>query len=273
MNEDTAVALSLFGTIVTWALAWLLIVDHRNKRGENIFVSHLLGIFIGSGAAFGAFCVTGALFLPNDSANTAIGIGIVGAAILSVYWLAFLFSKRTVVRQQQNKTVDYKVMRQKNDAAQQQKSEQRTQKTQILGMSFGNFYQERSESHLKFWLAIFFFAAVIYVAVFMLVDSDLDGFTRFLVGFVGVTLAATMYAVSCLLIVPIIFILLVLFPFISFSIFLEARLRMWKNIPYVSPILDSYAVSDITSASSTNNHWVFPFAMGLWLGHMWGDDD
>jgi hypothetical protein len=82
-----------------------------------------------------------------------------------------------------------------------------------------------------------------------------------------------MYAVSCLLIVPIIFILLVLFPFISFSIFLEARLRMWKNIPYVSPILDSYAVSDITSASSTNNHWVFPFAMGLWLGHMWGDDD
>jgi hypothetical protein len=122
-------------------------------------------------AQLARFCVTGALFLPNDSANTAIGIGIVGCAILLVYWLAFLFAKRTVVRQQQNKTVDYKVMRQKNDAAQQQKSEQRTQKTQILGMSFGNFYQERSESHLKFWLAIFFFAAVIYVAVFTTATS------------------------------------------------------------------------------------------------------
>lgn len=273
MSENASVALSLFGTIVTWALAWLVVVDHYNKRGENLFASHLLGACIGSGAAFGAFCVTGALFLPSNSTNTVTGIGHVGAAILLVYWLAFLFAKRTVVRQQQNNTVDYEAMRQKNDAAQQKKAEQRAQQTQILGMPFSDFYQERSESHLKFWLIVFFFVAVIYVAVFMLANSGLDGFTRFLVGFVVVTLAATMYAFSCLLIVPIIFILLVLFPFISFSIFLEARLRMRENIPYVSPIFDSHALGEFTSASSTNNHWVFPFAMGLWLGHMWGDDD
>lgn len=95
MSENASVALSLFGTIVTWALAWLVVVDHCNKQGGNLFVSHLLGIFIGSGAAFGAFCVTGALFLPSDNASTATGIGNVGAAILLVYWIVYLFATRS----------------------------------------------------------------------------------------------------------------------------------------------------------------------------------
>ncbi len=268
MSENASVALSLFGTIVTWALAWLLVVDHCNKHGENIFVSHLLGICIGSGAAVGAFCVTGALFLPSDSANTATGIGNVGAAILLAYWLAFLFAKRTVVRKQQNKTVDYEAIRQKNAA-------KRAEKEKALGMPFDTFYTERTESHLMLWMVILFFAAVIYVSVFMLSDSGLDGLTRFLIGFVAVTLAFGLYAVSCIVILPALLICLVLLPFVSISIYLEAWLRIRENIPYVAPTIDtSFLDTDASLSSQSDNYrWLFPLAMGLWLGHMWCDDD
>ncbi len=266
MNEDAAVALSMLSTIIAWSLALLWVAEYLDLKIKNRFVSHLLGAVIGFGAAFGAFCLSGALFLPSTHDDNTTIVGNIGAAILLAYWVAYLFAKRSLVRVKQNKTIDHAAIKKK-------KADARAQQEKVLGMSFSDFYSERAESHAIGWLVIFFFAAVIYVAVFMLSDSNLDLFTRFLLGFVGVTLVATLYVLSCLLIVPVIFILLALFPFISLIIYLEAWLRVRENIPYVSPILDSHALSELTSASSTNNHWVFPFAMGLWLGHMWGDDD
>ncbi|MBK8103975.1 MAG: hypothetical protein IPK30_12165 [Cellvibrionales bacterium] len=64
MNEDIAIALSCYSAmIVTWALAWggLGVVDHRNKQGGNLFVSHLLGYSLTAAQRLARF-VNGALF-------------------------------------------------------------------------------------------------------------------------------------------------------------------------------------------------------------------
>ncbi|MBK8102488.1 MAG: hypothetical protein IPK30_04180 [Cellvibrionales bacterium] len=279
MNEDIAIALSLFGTIVTWALAWLVVVDHCNKQGGNLFVSHLLGIFIGSGAAFGAFCVTGALFLPNDSANTAIGIGIVGAAILSVYWLAFLFSKRTVVRQQQNKTVDYEAMRQKNDAAQRQKAESRAEQEKILRMPMEDFYSMRLVDHMAFWCVMLFLTVWVCLILIMLSTGTNDSLALTIGSTLWMLLIFYIFGITRLHVIPVAISVLLA----TASTLLEIWWRLRDKVPYAPPPqlpIDKTTSTDYMPsppppkiARKKEANWMFPFAMGLWLGHMWGDDD
>jgi len=38
-----------------------------------------------------------------------------------------------------------------------------------------------------------------------------------------------------------------------------------QHAPYVAPIPPT--------PCKKKSHWLFPFAIGLWLGHTWGDDD
>ncbi len=245
MSENASVALSLFGTIVTWALAWLVVVDHCNKQGENIFVSHLLGACIGSGAAFGAFCVTGALFLPSDNASTATGIGNVGAAILLVYWLAFLFAKHTVVRQQQNKTVDYEAMRQKNDAAQGQKAEQRAQQTQILGMPMEDFYSMRLVDHMAFWCAMLFLTMWVCLILIMLSTGTNDGLALTIGSTLWMLLIFYTFGITSLRVIPVAISVLLA----TSSTLLEIWWRLRDKVSYVPPPANKKTTREGGSAS------------------------
>lgn len=68
--------------LAAWAWAWRVIATCRTARGNNRFIAHLVGALAGSGAAFGAFCLGGALLMPDRGDGASMAVGVLGALVL-----------------------------------------------------------------------------------------------------------------------------------------------------------------------------------------------
>lgn len=258
MSEDASIALTLLSTLIAWSVAWLLVVDYRNRQAKNLIISHLLGCWVGSGAAVGAMCLFGALLMPSNS--NSIVIGNIGAAILLMYWVVYLFSTRPLVRVQPKKT----------DAHAQQED--------TLGMPLADFYSARLEEHLACWGAVLFLAVWFWIFTILPLES---AWGLAITSTLCMLLLFYLFGITRLRVLPI----SVLLVFSVASIFLEAKWRVRNNMPYVAPVppsIDEESAAIIKSISTNyapppipstvQSCWLFPFVMGLWMGHTWGDD-
>lgn len=52
-------------TLTAWIGVWVVAVVRWVARGRNRWLAHLLGALLGIVAAFGAFCLSGALLMPG----------------------------------------------------------------------------------------------------------------------------------------------------------------------------------------------------------------
>ncbi|MFT4269208.1 MAG: hypothetical protein QM586_18650 [Xenophilus sp.] len=301
MNPNAAVLLMLLCMLAAWAWVWRVIATRRTVRGRNRFIAHLIGALAGSGAVFGAFCLSGALLMPGAGDGASIAIGVFGALVLCAY-LGALHSPKQKASQsaEAEPAVLVAVAGTKTDASpvsrvprkpfkdslqswwQEEKRRQeeflrqeerkRVSREKALGMPFGTFFSERMEDHLMLWGGVLFL--IVWGCLFAFVPSAGDWLTRLVVSFIVACLLAAVWGVSCIVIVPAILLLLVLLPFACVSILAEAWWRIRHNQPYIAPpVVISY--DSIASSAPTRNtgNWLVPLAIGLWIGNAWGKDD
>lgn len=303
MNQDAAVLLMLLCMIAAWAWAWRVIATRRTARGNNRFIAHLIGALAGSGAAFGAFCLSGAFLMPGTGDGVSMAIGVFGTLILCAYLGVLHPPKKTVSPSAQAEPAGlattavteiddspgmphvprkpvkesiqtwWKVEKRKRDELLRQEERKRVGREKALGMSLGTFFSERMEDHLMLWCGVLFI--VVWGSLFVFVPSAEDWLTQLVVSFIVTCLLAAIWGVLCILIVPAILLLLVLLPFVCVSVFVEAWWRIRHNQPYVAPPVVIIPYSEITPpAPRQNSHnWLIPLAIGLWIGNSWGNDD
>lgn len=127
-----------------------------------------------------------------------------------------------------------------------------------LGMTLGDFYVERVNTHTFLWLVGGFLAlwAVIYGGL-----EPLRG--QFLLS--GL-LAFAAVVLSCLAFIP----LLAVQPLVWLTVYLEARWRFRYNRPYIAPPPE---LQQVIVVESKRGGWLLPLAIGLWIGGSWGNDD
>ncbi|MDR3213059.1 MAG: hypothetical protein LBT71_03980 [Azoarcus sp.] len=298
MNQNAAVLLMLLCTLAAWALTWNVIATRRTARGKHRFIAHLVGALAGSGTAFGAFCLSGALLMPGAGDGASIVIGVFGVLVLCTYLGALHRPKKEALQSVKvepavpmaaavgTKTdaplVSHMPRKSLKDLFQswwqdekrrqekflRQEERKRVAREKALGMSFGTFFSERMEDHFMLWGGVLF---LIVCCLFAFVPSAEDWLTR-LVSFIVACLLAAVCGVF--LIVPVILLLLALLPFACISILVEAWWRIRHNQPYIaSPVVINYDSIAPSAPTQSTGNWLVPLAIGLWIGSAWGKDD
>lgn len=85
MNLPTASILVLFYTLVAWVCVWNIIVNRRADADEPALHTHLIGIILGAGAAFGIFLIGATTVLPTKDHELSSSMNILGRFILLLY--------------------------------------------------------------------------------------------------------------------------------------------------------------------------------------------
>jgi hypothetical protein len=302
MNQDAAVLLMLLCMLTAWAWTWRIIATRRAARGNNRFIVHLIGALAGSGAAFGAFCLSGALLMPGAGDGASMAIGMFGALVLCTYLGALHPPKQKASQSAKaesavpmaaaagTKTDASPVSRvprkpfkdllqtwwqqekRRQEEFLRQEERKRVAREKALGMPFGTFFSKRAEAHFMLWCGVLFLIA--WACLFAFMSSAQDWPTRLVVSFIAACLLATVWSVSCIVIVPAILLLLVLLPFACISILVEAWWRIRHNQPYVAPpVVVSYDNIAPSAPPQNTCNWLVPLAIGLWIGNAWGKDD
>jgi hypothetical protein len=289
MNQDAAVPLMLLCMIAAWAWTWRVIATRRTARGKNRFIAHLIGILAGSGAAFGAFCLSGALLMPGAGDGASIAIGVFGALVLCAY-LGALHSPKQKTSQSAEaepvvpmvaavgtKTETTPVLRvprkpfkdslqtwwqeekRKQEEYLRQEERKRAARENALGMPFGTFFPERMEDHLMLWGGVLFL--IVWGCLFASVPSAEDWLTRLVVSFIVACLLAAVWVLALL-------------PFACISILVEAWWRIRHNQPYIAPpVVIRYDDIAPSAPPQSAGNWLAPLVIGLWIGSAWGKDD
>ncbi|MDR1461933.1 MAG: hypothetical protein LBI68_02175 [Azoarcus sp.] len=302
MNQNAAMLLMLLCMFAAWVWTWSVIATRRTVRGKNRFIAHLIGVLAGSSAAFGAFCLSGALLMPGAGDGASIAIGVFGALVLCTYLGALHSPKQkvsqsaeaepavpmvTAVGMKTDTTPVSRVPRKPfKDSLQtwwqeekrrqgeflQQEERKRVAREKALGMTFGTFFSERAGDHFMFWCGVLFL--IVWGCLFAFVPSSEDWLTRLVVSFIVACLLAAVWGVSCIVIVPAILLLLALLPFACISILVEAWWRIRHNQPYIAPpVVISYDNIASSSPPRSTGNWLVPLVIGLWIGSAWGKDD
>lgn len=276
MNQNIAILLMLFCLLAAWGWVWRGIAVRRSAQGKQLLLSHLFGLLTGSGAAFGAFCLSGALLMPEARDGSSIGVGVFGALILCAY-LAVLHPKSSPANNRPKKKrvqrpsfkttlrAYWQEEKQRQQRLQRQRADKRAAREQALGMTFGTFFGERMEAHLKLWYAV----ACLSICgwLFFSMAESVDGwFTRLIASGIITCLLAALLGLVSIVLIP------VLLPLICISVFIEARWRIHHRCPYMAPPISSYN-TEIPPPSSSSSGWLIPLAIGLWIGSTWGNDN
>jgi hypothetical protein len=275
MNQDAAVLLMLLSTLAAWAWAWIVIATRRTARGRNRFIAHLIGALAGSGAFFGAFCLSGALLMPGAGDEASMVMGVFGALVLGTY-LGALYSPKQKASQSAKaepavpmvaaagtKTDASPVSRVPRkpfkDSLQAwcQEERKRVARGKVLLVKAVGTDQADAEERKRvarekalgmplgtFFLErmedhLMFWCGVLFLIVwgclFAFIPSAEDWLTRLVVSFIVACLLAAVCGASCIVIVSAILLFLALLPFACISILVEARWRIHHNQPYIAP--------------------------------------
>jgi hypothetical protein len=305
MNPNAAVLrmlLMLLCMLAAWAWVWRVIATRRTARGKNRFIAHLIGALVGSGAVFGAFCLSGALLMPDTGNGASIAIGVLGALVLCAYFGALHFPRQKasqsakaepalptvaiagtkadanpVSRVPRKRFKDslqtwwhewWQEEKRRQEEFLRQEERKRVSREKALGMPFGTFFSERMGDHLMLWGGVLFL--IVWGCLFAFVHSAEDWLTRLVVSFIVACLLAAVWGVSCIVIVPAILPLLVLLPFACVSILAEAWWRIRHNQPYIAPpVVISYDSITPSAPTQSTGNWLVPSvptqSTGNWL--------
>jgi hypothetical protein len=171
MSENARVMLSLFCAVAAWAWTWCALADRWTARGKNRFTAHMIGALLGTGAPFGAFCLTSAfLMIPGAINEARIALGGLGALVLLAYFSvlhplkkkdsqgaevlpAVIISAPTQAMPTPRKPLKASIAtwwqeEKRRQAEEAQRSEKkRLAQEKALGMSIGAFFGERMGAH------------------------------------------------------------------------------------------------------------------------------
>jgi hypothetical protein len=308
MSKDVSVFLVLLCTLAAWIWAWKIVAGLWVARGINRFIAHLLGAFLGMGAAGGAFCLGGAFLMPGADDGRSVAPGVAGALILLMYiGLHLLWKKEAqgseiapaeaallsataepavdvapapacAPRKSFSESVKawWRKEKPRPDEFLRQKERKRAAREKALGMSFSDFFTARVGDHLISWIGVLFLAGM--GGLFVSLSS---------VGNWVMPLVASFFIVSLLMAVcfvppMLLFMLLFLAPFACVSTFVEALWRIRHNEPFVAPPVPVNYANSIPSAPApppppaprpSSGGWLVPLVIGLWIGGSWGKDD
>jgi len=302
MNETAAVLLMLLCMLAASGWVWSVIVTRRAARGKNRFIAHLIGALSGIGAAFGAFCLSGALLMPGTADRAPIVIGALGALILCTYLGVLHHPKKKaphsakavpaaltaaaaedaidetpvpprMPRKRFKESIQtwWQEEKRRQDESRRQQEQKHIEREKALGMPLGTFFSERADGHFMLWCVALFL--VVWGSLFVCTFSAEDWLISLLMSFIVTCVLAAAYGVLCLLIVPTLLLFLALLPFIGISILAEAWWRIRRNRPYIiasPPVAISYYDDIAPSATRQDTcDWFVPLAIGLWIGSSW----
>jgi hypothetical protein len=137
--------------------------------------------------------------------------------------------------------------------------------TQRLGMTFGEFYVQRSDVHNFTWIVAGFLVAwaMLYFGAGTLHGAPI----------LSAVVAFALTVFSCLFIIP----LLAIQPLVLLTIYVEARWRIRHDRPYVAPPPMPYSPPPerpkVEVVERKRGGWLIPLAIGLWIGSSWGGED
>jgi hypothetical protein len=312
MSKDVSVFLVLLCTLAAWIWAWKIVAGLWVARRINRFIAHLLGAFLGMGAAAGAFCLSGAFLMPGADDGRSVAPGVAGALILLMYIGLHLLGKKEAqgsaiapaeaallpaiaepvvdaapvpaCAPRKSFSESIKAWRREEkprpDEFLRHKERKRAAREKALGMSFSDFFTARVGDHLISWIGVLFLAGM--GGLFVSLSS---------VGNWVMPLVASFFIVSllvavCFFIVPPMLLFMLLFlallPFACVSAFVEAWWRIRHNEPFVVPPVPVNYANSIPLAPSppppptphpSSGGWLVPLVIGLWIGGSWGKDD
>lgn len=160
MNLPTASILVLFYTLVAWVSVWNIIVNRRADADDPAPHTHLIGIILGAGAAFGIFLIGATTVLPTKDNELSSSMNILGRFIL-LLCICVLGGYR---KQAISTVLKTSVRSMRLDATPQGRRLHQIPKErqphqdfmstmeQRLGMSTERFFDERIGDHVRLWV-------------------------------------------------------------------------------------------------------------------------
>lgn len=238
MNLPVASILVLFYILVAWVCVWNIIVNRRADADEPALHTHLIGIILGAGAAFGIFLIGATTVLPTKDHELSSSMNILGRFILLLYICvlgryrkqAISTVLKTSVRSMRLDATSREEQPHQISRGRQPKQHLISTLEQRLGMSTERFFDERIGDHVRLWIIMLALGTWAYAlhAMSHIRDNELTIlsalFSLVVIGIllIIVILAPPLRYVAAVLITPLTFL----------STLLKAGIRIIINGPY-----------------------------------------
>lgn len=240
MNLPVASILVLLYTLVAWVCVWNIIVDRRADANEPALHTHLIGCFLGAGAALGIFLIGATTVLPTKDDEMNRFMNLLGRLILLLYICTLGGSRNQNLATALKTTLNFVLVRIHPPSAQIRRTSQRSHSHQPLqspvekrlGMSPGRFFDERIGDHTLLWVALL--ALGIWGYTLHQISHIRDIGTTEMILTAGLSLISIggMFFIA-LCIQPLLYLIaIIMMPFAAFSVLVEAGLRTFLNRPY-----------------------------------------
>ena len=238
MNLPVASILVLFYTLVAWVSVWNIIVNRRADADEPALQTHLIGIILGAGAAFGMFLIGATTVLPAKDHELSSSMNILGRFILLLYigtlggsWKQSISAvlKPSMSSVRLDATPQGRRLHQIPKERQPHQDFMSTMEHR-LGMSPERFFDERIGVHVRLWIIMLALGTWVYAlhAMSHIRDNELTSLSALLpLGVIGI-LFVIMICVSPLRYVAAV----IITPLAFLSVHVETWLRIFLNRPY-----------------------------------------
>ena len=240
MNLPVASILVLFYTLVAWVCVWSMIVNRRANADEPALHTHLIGFFLGAGAALGIFLIGATTVLPTKDDEMNRSMNLLGRLILVLYICTLGGSRNQNLATALKATLNFMLVRilppnaKIRPPPQVSHSHQPLQSTieTRLGMSPGRFFDERIGDHSLLWVALL--ALGIWGYTLHQISHIRDIGTAEMILTAGLSLIGIggMFFIA-LCIQPLLYLIaIIMMPFAAISVLVETGLRICLNRPY-----------------------------------------
>lgn len=240
MNLPVASILVLFYTLVAWVCVWNIIVNRRADAYEPALHTHLIGIILGAGAAFGIFLIGATTVLPAKDDEVNRSMNLLGRLILLLYICTLGRSRNQNLATALKATLNFMLVRILPPNAKIRPTPQVSHSHQPLrstietrlGMSPGRFFDERIGDHTVLWIALLALGIWGYTLHAISHIRDIDTTEMILTSGLSLIGIGSMFFIT-LCIQPLLYlIVIIMMPFAALSVLVEAGLRIFFNRPY-----------------------------------------
>ena len=238
MNLPVASILVLFYTLVAWVCVWNIIVNRRANADESVLHTHLIGIILGAGAAFGIFLIGATTVLPTKDDDVNRSMNLLGRFILVLYIGTLGGSWKQSISAVLKPSTSYVRLdatpqgRRLHQMPKERQPHQDFMSTmeQRLGMSTEQFFDERIGVHVRLWIIMLALGTWVYAlhAMSNIRDNELTVLSALLsLVVIGILFVIVIFAPPLRYVAAII-----ITPFAFLSTLLEAGTRIIINEPY-----------------------------------------
>ena len=240
MHLPTASLLVLFYTLVAWVCVWNIIVNRRADADEPALHTHLIGIILGAGAAFGIFLIGATTVLPTKDHELGSSMNILGRFILVLYigtlggsWKQSITAvlKSSMSSARLDATPQSRRLHQIPKERRPHQDFMSTMERR-LGMNPERFFDERIGVHVRLWIILLALGTWVYAlhAMSHIRDNELTILSALLSLIVIGILFVIVIVVSPLRYMAAV----IITPFATLSVLVEAGFRIYINRSYTS---------------------------------------